>query len=607
MIKIGDKIYRNLEEQVEYLSHYHDVNQGIAQWGIRVVGQVATASELPDPATYEGEYGDAIAVGTEAPFFFYIWTRSTIEGEPDHWFPFGEISIIGPEGPPGPRGEQGETGESSKWYSNPSVYPELPTFKDGDMLLTTSSSVKGNVYRYIAGNETGKKWFLETNIIGPQGIQGIPGPQGPQGNQGPQGPKGERGDVGGFINIFGILDAANQLPAPTTLNNLTAAYLIGTSEPYDLYVQIGETSESAVWQNVGPFNAATLVTSGGLAQNIWNADTKLDKYTNVTTYNQVYVKAANGGEGTINVTKQNIGDAVVQRQSNSNITIPTIPNVNSDAASKFYVDLDRLMHSGTYVGVTQSLSDTSIDYSGRNPHATAKDPTLTGTMATGAKGSNSASLNGNTIALGSRATAINNKTIAKGDESMAGGYQSVTLQGAESSLAFGEYNVTGGNSSVAFGNSTQALGNHSLTYGYNTEATFPCAMAGGNGTKALAENSVALGSVSTANSPHSIAAGINSTTGGAVSFALGEGVYTSSDHQFVIGKYNQSVQGNAFEIGNGSDIEHPETIFAVTKDGRAKASTVPTDNNDLTNKYYVDNKITSIFTLTGTTLTITTV
>ena len=64
-IKLNDgTTLRNLEEQVQYLTNYHDVNQGLAQWGIRVVGQVDTASELPDPSTYDGEYGDAIAVGT---------------------------------------------------------------------------------------------------------------------------------------------------------------------------------------------------------------------------------------------------------------------------------------------------------------------------------------------------------------------------------------------------------------------------------------------------------------------------------------------------------------------------------------------------------------
>ena len=133
MIKLKDKFYRNLEEQVQYLTDYHDVNQGLVQWGIRVVGQVETADELPLP--YDGEYGDAIAVGTESPFFFYIWTRASIEGNPAYWFPFGEISAVGPEGPVGPRGEKGDTGEASKWYSGSSVPSNIGDYMEGDMYL----------------------------------------------------------------------------------------------------------------------------------------------------------------------------------------------------------------------------------------------------------------------------------------------------------------------------------------------------------------------------------------------------------------------------------------------------------------------------------------
>lgn len=56
--------------------------------------------------------------------------------------------------------------------------------------------------------------------------------------------------------------------------NLTVAYLVGENK--DLYIQVGETSEEALWNNVGPFNAATLVTVNGVGQNVWNADTKVD-------------------------------------------------------------------------------------------------------------------------------------------------------------------------------------------------------------------------------------------------------------------------------------------------------------------------------------------
>ena len=91
---------------------------------------------------------------------------------------------------------------------------------------------------------------------------------------------------------------------------------------------------------MGPLNVATLVTVGGQYQNFWDADTKLDKDTSTTTYNQVYVKSAAGGQGTINVTKQSIADAVVQRQSDGNIYVPLVPAEGVDAASKEYVDTE---------------------------------------------------------------------------------------------------------------------------------------------------------------------------------------------------------------------------------------------------------------------------
>lgn len=259
MIKVGDNYLRNLEEQVQYLTDYHKVNQGLAAWGIRVVGQVTTEDELPLP--YDGEYGDAIAVGTEAPFFFYIWTRASIEGEPSYWFPFGDISVVGPQGPQGIQGEKGDTGESTRWYIS-----LVQNAKNGDLSINTNT---GDVYRYENG------WKLEGNIRGPQGIQGIQGPQGEIGLTGPEGPKGDTGDVGGFINIFGILDNAVQLPDPSTLDNLTAAYLVGENK--DLYIQVGENSDTATWNNMGPLNVATLVTVNGQYQNIWDADTKVDQ------------------------------------------------------------------------------------------------------------------------------------------------------------------------------------------------------------------------------------------------------------------------------------------------------------------------------------------
>ena len=326
-IKLNDgTTLRNLEEQVQYLTNYHDVNQGLAQWGIRVVGQVDTASELPDPSTYDGEYGDAIAVGTSAPFSFYIWTRASIEGKPAYWFPFGKISIVGPQGPKGDTGDTGPMGHSTMWYSGSSAPSSSQLYREGDMYLQTN----GQIYRYH-----NNKWESLVNVSGPQGPQGIQGIQGPQGIQGQRGPKGDTGDVGGFINIWGIINSTSQLPTPTSLKNLTVAYLVGSSSPYNLYVQIGENSETAVWTNTGPFNVGTLISVNGSYQNVWDADTKLDKEEYDGT-NKVYVTDPN--QTSIELSENATANTIPKRTSTGDLKVPTTTDpLDGVAVSKSYV------------------------------------------------------------------------------------------------------------------------------------------------------------------------------------------------------------------------------------------------------------------------------
>ena len=277
MFKINNTELRNLEEQVqknkEDIANHYAIDRALANLGIKVVGQVTSADQLPNPLTYTGEYGDTYAVGNKievdagtSSYEYYVYTRPDLNaGQPDnYWLNVGKISIAGPQGVQGPKGEKGDTGKSTKWYTG-SEYPVTATV--GDMYLNNA----GEVFYF---GENG--WEAVVNIKGPQGSQGIRGLQGPQGAQGEQGPKGDTGDVGGFINIIGILTNEGQLPLPATLNNLTAAYLVGDNK--DLYIQVGETSDVATWNNVGPFNAATLVMVNGIGQNVWDSDTKLDKY-----------------------------------------------------------------------------------------------------------------------------------------------------------------------------------------------------------------------------------------------------------------------------------------------------------------------------------------
>lgn len=297
MITINNVTFRNLFEQVqknkEDIARHYAIDRALANLGITVVGQVTTASQLPDPLTYDGEYGYAFAVGSKifvdqgrASYEYYVYTRPDPNaGQFDnYWLNVGKISIVGPQGVAGPEGPVGPAGESTKWFSGAN---EPDTADLDDFWLNTSN---GNVYKY-----NGTNWVLQINIKGPQGVQGVRGLQGEPGPVGPQGPAGERGDVGGFINIRGILPSTSNLPLPSQLNNLTVAYLIGAAQPYDLYIQVGENSDTATWNNAGPFNAATLVMVNGEAQNVWNADTKLDKAP-IGTVNKAYISQATTGE-----------------------------------------------------------------------------------------------------------------------------------------------------------------------------------------------------------------------------------------------------------------------------------------------------------------------
>ena len=77
-----NKTYRNLQEQVfKNMKDIQDIQDGatvLAEFGIKVIGQVDDAEDLPDADTYEGDYGDAYIVGTEAPYDYYIFTRAFI-------------------------------------------------------------------------------------------------------------------------------------------------------------------------------------------------------------------------------------------------------------------------------------------------------------------------------------------------------------------------------------------------------------------------------------------------------------------------------------------------------------------------------------------------
>lgn len=246
MIVIDGIEYRNLQEQVlknkEDIKYILEEEGVLNEFGIKVVGQVTNMSDLPDPTTYEGEYGDAFAVGTEAPYSLYIFTRA-FSGKPSpFWFDIGLFpapsTVPGPTGPTGATGPAGTRG--STWTTGEST-PTSTSALVNDMYLKAN----GEVYQY-----NGSSWVLSTSIKGPQGIQGIQGIQGVQGPVGPQGIQGIQGPAGKSFQVVGIVANTGQLPDPTTIPD-NEAYLVGNAGDYNMYAQVNEQ-----WVDTGKVETA---------------------------------------------------------------------------------------------------------------------------------------------------------------------------------------------------------------------------------------------------------------------------------------------------------------------------------------------------------------
>jgi hypothetical protein len=237
MLKFGNKEFRNLEEQVAKnqsdIGDLRESGKTLASFGIKVIGQIASASELP--SSYSGDYGDAYIVGDSSDpdaYEYYIWTR----GDEAHWVNIGHITQTGPTGPQGPALGVGSITTSTLGSGSKATVSIIADPSDGTKL---------NFYFGVPQGEKGEK-----------GDQGQTGPQGIQGKQGDKGDKGDTGEVGPtapLFHIVGVLETAADLPLPTEVKDLTVAYLIVDDEnrDYDLYVQIGATAAVAKWTNIG--------------------------------------------------------------------------------------------------------------------------------------------------------------------------------------------------------------------------------------------------------------------------------------------------------------------------------------------------------------------
>lgn len=246
MITKDGKVFRNLTEEVQYLSEkvaeHYERDRVLADYGIRVLGRYPSLEALEEafPADeYTGAYGDCFLVGLGEPYTFYVFTRPFEEGEGNQWLDLGPLAIAGPPGEQGIPGERGEQGPQG-----------------------------------IQG------------IQGEQGLMGPVGPRGPQGLKGDTGEKGKdgiNGTPGDAVRIIGILTSTLQLQE-LDIESIPrdSAYIINIDGHDWLYFITGD--EILSWDRVA-FENGTLVYRNGFPQVEYDSDIKVDK---ITTPNKVY-------------------------------------------------------------------------------------------------------------------------------------------------------------------------------------------------------------------------------------------------------------------------------------------------------------------------------
>ena len=327
---------RSLIEQVQKntfdIYNHYQVERVLAEFGIKVVGQVESSTDLPQG--YQGEFGDAYAVGVEAPYNFYIWTRANAVSQSNYWLNIGPLAIVGPPGPAG-KGEKGDPGEANRWYYTSDIKYLAGIGNNNDMALADD----GYVYRCFDG-----VWSRTISIMGPQGPQGSTGRTGNTGCPGPRGPQGNPGSPGSVFNLLGTLPDDDALPDPSTVPN-NSAYMI--SKDYSIYYTV-----NGVWNWVPFTGAATaILASDGTVMPVVYYNNLVKFPANYVSdnayYAPVFTRSQDTDELECNVnlvadpsgTPLNPNGGPVWRAYNGAIYVPTSGIISdTDAVNKKYVD-----------------------------------------------------------------------------------------------------------------------------------------------------------------------------------------------------------------------------------------------------------------------------
>ena len=171
MIEIGNKRWRNLQEQVAWLTAMIGQATDVVK---NIYGTVADAASLPDASTFSN--GMTYAVGSGTPFTYYV----AINGS---WLDIGTFPLEGPAGTDGQDGKsifmtsQATTSGTTQILISSVYNPASLSIAAGDLIL----SEQGDIFAVTGSTASVYYVVYRCNIKGPTGATGATGATGPAG------------------------------------------------------------------------------------------------------------------------------------------------------------------------------------------------------------------------------------------------------------------------------------------------------------------------------------------------------------------------------------------------------------------------------------------
>lgn len=314
MVIVNGKTFRNLQEQVYYLTNIIGDATDIVK---NVVGAVASPSALP--AHTSVNYGTTYAVGAASPYNYYVSTASG-------WVNLGTFPKAGPSGADGKDGNSiyltsaNLTPNTDYIYTKDIYNPSNIPYKAGDLILATNAS---GTYLYTVSNVRSPE-VLDIVYRATLSIHGT------------------SADVVSIDFPFG-----QETVGYNTTDGIT---LVGQTRLTDTN---GETNDVATNIDIPIFPGTNVnidakadgtgvvisATGGDVSKEYVDKQlaTKLDKITSTATASRVYAVRYDGVQTTYDISASIHPSILAFRDTDGSLKVPT-PTDASQAIPKSYVD-----------------------------------------------------------------------------------------------------------------------------------------------------------------------------------------------------------------------------------------------------------------------------